>query len=72
MIRFRSFSTAAAKMTRSCSIFLVSSLIFVAAVQSQQSTDSRPNIVIIYSDDHAQHAISAYVRESIPLRRLTN
>lgn len=60
MIRFRSFTTITAKVTRSCSMFLVLSLISVVAGQSQQATDSRPNIVIIYSDDHAQHAISAY------------
>ncbi|MGQ0563154.1 MAG: sulfatase family protein, partial [Gemmatimonadota bacterium] len=40
-------------MFRTCSLFL---LLVCAAAQAQQ----RPNFILIYSDDHAAHAVSAY------------
>ena len=35
-------------------------LCFVAALRAQPASADRPNILFIYSDDHAAHAISAY------------
>ncbi|MCH2181394.1 MAG: sulfatase [Mariniblastus sp.] len=41
-------------------LWLISSPVQFVAAQSPRSKDDRPNIVIIYSDDHAQHAVGAY------------
>ncbi len=50
-------------------------LVFSASVLPAAETPSRPNILFIFSDDHAQHAISAYgskVNQTPHLDRLAN
>ncbi|MCP3918943.1 MAG: sulfatase [bacterium] len=44
---------------------LIASLTLVAAAHAQPSSgaDGRPNIIFIFSDDHAPHAIGAYARD---------
>ena len=47
-------------MNRGYGVLLACFLLTVSNVTEAKPTASRPNIVIIYSDDHSEHAISAY------------